>query len=71
MDEQPVQLIRETRTPIPAEEGKPERSDYERNGTADIFMFTEPLSGVRCVRVTERRTSVDWAYEIREVPETC
>lgn len=72
MDEQPVQLIKETRTPIPAKEGKPERFDYEyeRNGTANIFMFTEPLSGTRYVSITERRTSVDWAYEIRELLET-
>jgi hypothetical protein len=69
MDEQPVQLIKETRTPIPAEQGKPERFDneYERNGTANIFMFTEPLAGVRYVSVRERRTAVDWAYEIRDL----
>jgi hypothetical protein len=69
MDEQPVQLIKETRTPIPAEEGKPERFDneYERNGTANIFMFTEALGGVRYVHVTERRTAVDWAYEIKDL----
>ncbi len=46
-DEQSRQLIGETKTVIPAEPGKPERSDYEyeRNGTADIFIFTEPLGG--------------------------
>jgi hypothetical protein len=69
MDEQPVQLIKETRTPIPAERGKPERFDneYERNGTANIFMFTEPLGGVRYVSIRERRTAADWAYEIRDL----
>ena len=48
MDEQPVQLIGETRVPIPATKEHPERVDYEyeRKGTASIFMFAEPLSGL-------------------------
>jgi hypothetical protein len=47
MDEQPVQLIGETRVPIPATKEHPQRVDYEyeRKGTASIFMFAEPLSG--------------------------
>ena len=63
MDEQPVQLIKEIRTPIAASAGKPIRYDneYERNGTAVNFMFTEPLSGWRKVKVREHRTGVDWA----------
>ena len=66
MDEQLRQLIKETRLCTPAEPGKPERVDYEyeRGGTANIFMFTEPLSGRRYVSVTERRTAADWAGEI-------
>ena len=46
-DEQPTQLIGETRLPIPVEPGKPQRYDYEyeRLGTAVNFMFTEPLAG--------------------------
>jgi hypothetical protein len=69
MDEQPVQLIKETRKPLPAEEGQPERYDYEyeRNGTANIFLFTEPLRGRRLVRVRERKTALDWATEIQEL----
>jgi hypothetical protein len=69
MDEQPVQLIKEKRTPIPASEGEPTRydSEYERNGTAVNFMFTEPLSGWRKVKVMEHRTSVDWAHEVKEL----
>ena len=49
MDEQPVQLIGETRQPIAATKDHPERVDYEyeRLGTASIFMFAEPLSGFR------------------------
>jgi hypothetical protein len=71
MDEQPVQLIKETRQPLPAAPGKPEKVDYEyeRNGTANIFMFTEPLQGTRHVSVTEHRTAVDWAHEIRDLLE--
>ena len=71
MDEQPVQLIKETRRPLPAAPGKPEKVDYEyeRNGTANIFMFTEPLNGTRHVSVTEHRTAVDWANEIRDLLE--
>ena len=71
MDEQPVQLIKETRQPLPAAPGQPEKVDYEyeRNGTANIFLFTEPLRGTRHVRVTEHRTAVDWAKEIRDLLE--
>jgi hypothetical protein len=71
MDEHPVQLIKETREPLPAHPGIPERYDYEyeRNGTATIFMFTEPLSGVRTVSVRERRTAVDWATEVEHLLE--
>jgi DDE superfamily endonuclease len=71
MDEQPVQLIKETRQPLPAAPGQPEKVDYEyeRNGTANIFLFTEPLQGTRHVHVTEHRTAVDWATEIRDLLE--
>ena len=69
MDEQPTQLIKETRTAIPAGPGRPERADYEydSNGTANNFMFTEPLGGWRKVNVRERKTAVDWAHEIKEL----
>jgi hypothetical protein len=69
MDEQPVQLIKETRQPIPAAPGHPARVDYEyeRNGTAAIFMFTEPKAGWRNVAVREQRTKIDWAYEVRDL----
>ena len=52
MDEQPVQLLKETRVPIPASKKHARRVDYEyeRNGTASIFMFAEPLKGWRQVR---------------------
>lgn len=69
MDEQPVQLIKETRTPLPAQPGHPKAVDYEyeRNGTACLFIFTEPLSGWRKVVVRQRRTAVDWAVEIQRL----
>ncbi len=69
MDEQPTQLVRETRTPQPAEPGRPERIDYEyeRNGTATNFLFTEPLGGWRKVNVRETKKKTDWAEEVREL----
>jgi DDE superfamily endonuclease len=69
MDEQPVQLIGETRVPIPATKAHPERVDYEyeRKGTASIFMFCEPLSGFRQATARPRRTRVDWAHEVAQL----
>jgi hypothetical protein len=69
MDEQPTQLIKETRVPLSAQPGRPRRVDdeYERNGTATNFMFTEPLASWRKVSVRERKTSVDWAHEIEHL----
>jgi hypothetical protein len=69
MDEQPTQLIKETRIPLPVKPGEPERFDYEyeRNGTAVNFMFTAPLENWRRVSVRERKTKVDWAEEIRQL----
>src|SRR5262249_46741116 len=61
------QLAAETRTPVPAGPGQPARVDYEyeRQGTANVFMACEPLAGQRHVRVTGRRTAVDFAETIR------
>lgn len=72
MDEQPIQLLKETRVPIPATKEHPRRVDYEyeRAGTASIFMFCEPLSGWRQVTVRERRTKIDWAMEVEELLRT-
>jgi len=72
MDEQPIQLLKETRTPIAATRKHPRRVDYEyeRAGTASIFMFCEPLSGWRQVTVRERRTKMDWAQEVEELLRT-
>jgi len=72
MDEQPTQLIKEKQEKIPAAPGRVERVDYEyeRNGTAVNFMFTEPLGGWRKVNVRERKTAVDWAQEMKELLDT-
>jgi hypothetical protein len=72
MDEQPVQLLKETRVPLPPRPGRPRRYDhhYERAGTACIFLFTEPLGGWRRASVRERRTAVDWAREMQILLET-
>ena len=71
MDEQPIQLLGEVRTRIPAEPGQPERYDYEyrRNGSVAGFMFVEPLGCHREMRISERRTSEDWALEIERLLE--
>ena len=72
MDEQPVQLLKETRTPILATQDHPRRVDYEyeRAGTASVFLFCEPLAGWRSVSIRERRTKVDWALEVAELLRT-
>lgn len=72
MDEQPVQLLRETRVSRAATKAHPKRVDYEyeRGGTACLFMFVEPLSGWRKVSARLRRTKIDWAYEMEELLRT-
>jgi len=72
MDEQPVQLLKETRVPRAATKSHPRRVDYEyeRAGTASIFMLCEPLSGWREVHVRPHRTKIDWALEIAELLQT-
>lgn len=69
MDESSKQLTKEVRSPIEPKKGEPERYDteYERNGVSSLFMFFEPLAGWRNVNVTDRRTAVDWAYQVREL----
>ena len=69
MDEKPKPLVKETRTPIACRPGQPQRVDYEyeRNGTANVFLFVEPLRGWRRVEATERRTRIDWAQQIKQL----
>jgi hypothetical protein len=69
LDETSTQLVADTRVPIPAAPGQPERIDYEyeRQGTANLFMVFEPLAGQRRVKVTERRTAIDFAHVMQEL----
>jgi hypothetical protein len=69
MDESCKQLIGEVREPIPCAPRKPVRIDdeYVRNGVAEIFMEVEPLAGRRHVAVTEHRTRIDWALQIKQM----
>lgn len=72
VDEPPVRLIGETRVPIPATLDHPKRVDYEyeRKGTASIFLFAEPLSGFRRATARPRRTKHDWAEEVAHLLDT-
>jgi hypothetical protein len=72
VDETSKQLIAETRVPIPPELGYPQRYDYEyeRNGTANLFMMFAPLEGWRHVKVTDRHTALDYAQVLKELSDT-
>src|SRR5271165_4790924 len=67
LDETSKQLIVETRKPILVKPGQPARHDYEyeRNGVANLFMMFAPLEGWRHVKVTDRRTAVDYADALK------
>ena len=67
MDEQPKQLVAERTQTQPLAPGQPPRVDYEyvREGVCTVWMFVEPLAGWRSVRVTETKTAVDWAEQVR------
>jgi hypothetical protein len=71
LDEASKQLVGEVVQPLPPEPGRPERFDYEyvRNGTANLFMISEPLAGWRHVMVTDRRTARDFAEVLRWLAE--
>src|SRR2546422_9661464 len=66
MDETSKQLVGETRVPVAGAPGRPARHDYEyvRTGVANLLMFCEPLAGKRRVKVTERRTRIEWAQAV-------
>jgi DDE superfamily endonuclease len=69
LDEAMKQLVKETLAPIPAQPGQPQRVDYEyeRNGTANLFMLCEPMSGWRRVEVTPQRTAIDYAHLLKRL----
>ena len=68
-DEKPFQLLGHVREPIPGEPGKPAREDYtyKRNGTCNLFVMYAPQIGWRHVKVTDRRTALDYAECIKEL----
>jgi hypothetical protein len=72
VDETSKQLIAETRVPIRAKPGRLARHDYEyeRNGTANLFMMFAPLEGTRHVKVTDRHAAVDYAHVLKELSDT-
>lgn len=71
MDESPKQLIKETRKPIAMKPGQETRIDfeYERCGVVNIFLASEPLNGKRYVKVTDRKTKIDWAEFIKSIAD--
>ena len=71
LDETSKQLVAETRTPAALKPGQPERVDYqyERNGTANVFMLFAPLEGWRHAEVTNRRTAIDYAHILRDLSD--
>ena len=70
-DETTKQLVAEMRLPVPMKEGQPARFDYEYecNGTANLFMMFAPLEGWRHVKVTDRRTAVDYAQALKDLSD--
>jgi hypothetical protein len=71
LDETNRQLIKETRVPVPMKPGQPARADYEyeRNGTANLFMMFAPLEGWRHVKVTDQRTAIDYAHALKDLSD--
>lgn len=70
-DETSKQMIKETRTPIPAAPGRKARHDYEyeRNGVANLFMMFAPLEGWRHVKVTDRHAAIDYAHALKDLSD--
>lgn len=73
LDECSKQLVKETRVPLAVEPGQPARHDYEyeRNGVCNLFMLSEPLKGWRHVAVTEHRTAIDYAHQLKYLVDEC
>lgn len=71
LDECSKQLTAETRDLLPMQPGQPARYDYEyqRNGTSNLFMLFAPLEGWRHVKVTKRRTSIDYAHVLKDLAD--
>jgi DDE superfamily endonuclease len=72
LDETSKQLLADTRASFPMKPGQPERRDYEyqRNGTANLFMMFAPLEGFRHIEITNRRTAIDYAHALENLSDT-
>ena len=72
LDETSKQLLADMRASIPMKPGQPERRDYEyqRNGTANLFMMFAPLEGFRHIEITDRRTAIDYAHALENLSDT-
>lgn len=73
VDEASKQLVADVTPPLPMQRGQPLRQDYEyeRCGTANMFMVCQPLAGWRHVKVTDRRTKEDFAWLLRDISDVC
>ena len=73
LDEASKQLLADTREPVPMQPGQPARHDYEyeRHGTSNLFVLFAPLEGWRHVKVTARRTAVDYAHMLKDLADKC
>jgi hypothetical protein len=74
LDETSKQLVAESRSPMAVRPGSPTRVDYQhtRNGVANLFMMFvmfAPLEGWRHVKVTDRRTAIDYAHVLRDLAD--
>lgn len=80
VDEKPYQLLDDTIEPIPMDPkkaGKPKKDlnikkedyEYERKGTCNIFMISEPFNDYRDCKVTERRTKKDFAELLKDLSD--
>ena len=71
LDETSKQSLADRQAPIPIKPGHPARRDYEyeRNGTANLFMMFAPLEGWRRVKVTDRRTAIDYAHALEDLSD--
>ncbi len=68
-DEAGKDLKAHTRPPQPVAPGRVAREDseYARDGSRNLFLACAPHLGWRQIRVTTRRTAIDFAHALREL----
>ena len=71
VDEKSYQLLDNRLKPIPMEKNQSKKVDYqyERKGTCNIFMISEPFNGYRDCKVTERKTKKDFAELLKDLSD--